>query len=457
MNALRIKHLYSNTSNYIDHTIELSGWIRTVRDNKNFGFIDFNDGSTIKNLQIIIDGKLCNFDEIIKLGVGSAITIKGMLKKSPNEKQPFELSAESITIEGTSPPEYQLQKKRHTMEFLRTISHLRPRTNTFSAVFRVRSLMSHAIHQFFQDRGFVYVHTPLLSTADGEGTGEVFRVTTLKDGETDIKEDFFGKMVGLAVTGQLHGECFAMAFRDIYTFGPTFRADKSVTTIHAAEFWMIEPEIAFADLSDNMDIAEDMLKYIIRYVMDNAMDELEFFNSFVDNTLMDRLKNVMDSEFGRITYTEAVDILTKAEKEANFEFPVFWGMDLQKEHERYLTDVVYKKPVFVTDYDKNIKAFYMRQNDDGRTVAAMDLLVPGIGELIGGSQREERYDKIVARMDELGMEKEDYWWYLELRKYGGCVHSGFGLGFERCVRYLTGMANIRDVIPFPRTYGSAEF
>ena len=421
-------------------------------------------GSFFKNIQIVFEAdKLSNYEEISKQNVGAALIVKGLLVETPEAKQPFEIKATGIEVEGTSTPDYPLQKKRHSVEFLREIAYLRPRTNLFSATFRVRSLIAMAIHEFFQNKGFVYAHTPIITGSDCEGAGEMFRVTTLdlenlprtEDGKIDYSKDFFGKETNLTVSGQLSAETFAMAFRNIYTFGPTFRAENSNTTRHAAEFWMIEPEMAFADLNDNMEIAEEMLKYIIQYVLDNAPEEMEFFNNFVDKGLLERLDNILNNEFGRVTYTEAVDLLKKSGHE--FEFPVEWGIDLQTEHERYLTEQIFKKPVFVTDYPVEIKAFYMRLNDDKKTVAAMDLLVPGVGEIIGGSQREERLDILEARMDELGLKREDYWWYLDLRKYGGTRHAGFGLGFERAVMYLTGVGNIRDVLPYPRTVKNAEF
>ncbi|MCX7711331.1 MAG: asparagine--tRNA ligase [Clostridia bacterium] len=464
MTEKTIKQLYRAPQENFGMEVRVSGWVRTVRDSKTFGFIELNDGSFFKNLQIVFEeGKIENFKDVAKLGVGSSIEVEGELVETPNAKQPFELKATKIDIAGTCPPEYPLQKKRHSLEFLRTIAHLRPRTNTFSAVFRIRSMIAFAVHKFFQERGFVYVHTPIITGSDCEGAGAMFRVTTLshdniprdEKGNIDFTQDFFGKETNLTVSGQLAGEAFCMAFKNIYTFGPTFRAENSNTARHAAEFWMIEPEIAFAELKDDMQLAEDMMKYIIHYVLENAPEEMEFFNSFIDNTLLQRLENVMNSDFGHVTYTEAIDILLKNKDQ--FEYPVHWGCDLQTEHERYLTEQVFKKPVFVTDYPKEIKAFYMRMNDDNKTVAAMDLLVPGVGEIIGGSQREERLDRLEQRMEELGLKKEDYWWYLELRKYGGTKHAGFGLGFERAIMYLTGMANIRDVVPFPRTTKSAEF
>ncbi len=459
----RIKDIFKASGDYLGKSVTVGGWIRTVRDNKNFGFIELNDGSFFKSVQVVIDNNLNNFVDVIKLGVGASITVTGSVVESPGQKQPFEIKAETVTIEGVSSPDYPLQKKRHGFEYLRTIAHLRPRTNTFAAVYRVRSLAAYAIHKFFNERGFVYHHSPIITGSDCEGAGEMFQVTTMDlaavpknaDGSVNFKEDFFNKMASLTVSGQLSAETFAMAFRDVYTFGPTFRAENSNTTRHAAEFWMVEPEIAFADLKDNMRLAEDMVKFIIKYVMDNAPEEMEFFNSFVDNGLIERLNNVVNSDFGVMTYTEAIDVLQKAD--VKFDYPVRWGMDIQTEHERYLAETVFKRPVFLTDYPKEIKAFYMRQNDDGKTVAAMDLLVAGIGELIGGSQREERLDVIEQRLEELGLNKEDYWWYLDLRRYGTVKHAGYGLGFERCVMYLTGMGNIRDVVAFPRTVNNAEF
>ena len=458
-----IKKLYRDPKTYIGTTVTVPGWVRTVRDSKTFGFIELNDGSFFKNLQVVFDDTLENFKEVSKLSVGSSILVEGVLVETPNAKQPFEVKAKSVTIENLCPPDYQLQKKRHSFEFLRTIAHLRPRTNTFSAVFRIRSLAAFAIHKFFQERGFVYVHTPIITGSDCEGAGQMFKVSTLdannpprtKDGAIDYEQDFFEKETSLTVSGQLTGEAYALAFKNIYTFGPTFRAENSNTARHAAEFWMIEPEIAFADLKDDMMLAEDMLKYVINYVLENAPEEMEFFNSFVDKSLLERLNNIVKSDFGHVTYTEAIEILQK--NKDKFEYPVEWGCDLQTEHERFLTEQIYKKPVFVTDYPKEIKAFYMRVNDDNKTVSAMDLLVPGVGEIIGGSQREERIDILEARMAEMGLNKEDYWWYLELRKYGGTKHAGFGLGFERAIMYLTGISNIRDVIPFPRTTGSCDF
>ncbi len=462
MELTTIRELYRAKEDYIGKTIQVGGWVRSIRDSKTFGFVVLHDGTFFETLQIVYSDKLENFQDVSKLNVGSAIIIEGELVATPEAKQPFEIQATSITIEGASQADYPLQKKRHSLEFLRTISHLRPRTNTFQAVFRVRSLIAYAIHQYFQDRDFVYVHTPIITGSDAEGAGEMFRVTTLdldniprtKEGEVDFKEDFFGKSTNLTVSGQLNGETYAMAFRNIYTFGPTFRAENSNTTRHAAEFWMIEPEIAFADLKDDMLLAEGMLKYVIKYVLEHAKEEMEFFNSFVDKGLIDRLNLVANSDFGHVTYTKAIEILVK--NNDNFDYKVSWGCDLQTEHERYLTEEIFKKPVFVTDYPKDIKAFYMKLNDDNKTVAAMDLLVPGIGEIIGGSQREDDYDKLVKRMEEMDLNKEDYDFYLDLRKYGSARHAGFGLGFERCVMYLTGMSNIRDVVPFPRTVHNCE-
>lgn len=462
MDLVEIRELYRNKEQYIGKKITVGGWVRSVRDSKTFGFIVLNDGTYFDTLQIVYHDTMENFAAVSKLNVGSAIIITGELVATPEAKQPFEIQAEKVEIEGTSTSDYPLQKKRHTLEYLRTITHLRPRTNTFQAVFRVRSLIAYAIHRYFQDRDFVYVHTPIITGSDAEGAGEMFRVTTLdmdnlprtEDGKIDHSQDFFGKETNLTVSGQLNGETYAMAFKNIYTFGPTFRAENSNTTRHAAEFWMIEPEIAFADLKDDMAMAEGMLKYIINYVLEHAPEEMQFFNQFIDQGLMERLHNVVSSDFGHVTYTQAIEILEK--NNDNFDYKVFWGCDLQTEHERYLTEQVFKKPVFVTDYPKEIKAFYMKLNEDGKTVAAMDLLVPGIGEIIGGSQREDDYDKLVKRMDELGLKKEDYDFYLDLRKYGSARHAGFGLGFERCVMYLTGMGNIRDVVPFPRTVNNCE-
>ena len=462
MELVTVRELFKNREQYLDKKVTVGGWIRSIRDSKTFGFIVVNDGSYFEPLQVVYHDKMENFDEISRQNVGAAIIVTGTLVATPQAKQPFEIQADEVTVEGASAPDYPLQKKRHSFEYLRTISHLRPRTNTFQAVFRVRSMIAYAIHQFFQERGFVYVHTPLITGSDCEGAGEMFQVTTLDlkdvpksaDGSIDYSKDFFGKETNLTVSGQLNGETFAQAFRSIYTFGPTFRAENSNTTRHAAEFWMIEPECAFADLNDNMDLAEAMLKYVIRYVLENAPEEMNFFNSFVDKGLLDRLNHVINSEFGHVTYTEAVELLEK--NNDKFDYKVFWGCDLQTEHERYLTEEIFKKPVFVTDYPKEIKAFYMKMNEDNKTVAAMDCLVPGIGEIIGGSQREDDIEKLEKRMDELGLKKEDYDFYLDLRKYGSTRHSGFGLGFERCVMYLTGMGNIRDVIPFPRTVKNCD-
>ena len=462
MNLVTVRDIYKNRENYLNKEIEVGGWVRSIRDSKAFGFLVLADGSYFETLQIVFHDNMDNFDEICKCNVGAAVIVKGTLIPTPEAKQPFEIQAVSIAVEGPSAPDYPLQKKRHSLEYLRTISHLRPRTNTFQAVFRVRSLIAYAIHQYFQEKDFVYVHTPLITSSDCEGAGEMFQVTTMdlndvpktKDGAVDYTQDFFGKPTSLTVSGQLNGETYAMAFRNIYTFGPTFRAENSNTTRHAAEFWMIEPEMAFADLNDNMEVAEDMLKYVIRYVLEHAPEEMNFFNQFIDKGLLDRLNHVLNSEFGHVTYTEAVRILEEHNDE--FDYKVFWGCDLQTEHERYLTEKIFQKPVFVTDYPKEIKAFYMKMNEDGKTVAAMDCLVPGIGEIIGGSQREDSLEKLEARMDELGLKKEDYNFYLDLRKYGSARHSGFGLGFERCVMYLTGVSNIRDVIPFPRTVNNCE-
>ena len=463
MEKLVIKELYKNTENYINKEVTLEGWVRTVRDSKTFGFIEINDGTFFKNVQIVFTDKLSNFNEICKLTISSSIKVTGTLVKTENAKQPFEIQATGVEIESLSDSTYPLQKKKHSFEYLRTIAHLRPRANTFNAVFRVRSSLAYAIHQFFQERGFVYVNTPLITGSDAEGAGEMFNVNSFDltnipkadDGNIDFSKDFFGKPAHLTVSGQLNGETFAEAFRNIYTFGPTFRAENSNTVKHAAEFWMVEPEICFADLADDMDLAEDMIKYIFKYVLDNCPEEMEFFNNFIDKGLLERLNHVINSNFVRISYTDAVKELEKHNDE--FEYKVSWGIDLQTEHERYLCEQIFKKPVFVTDYPMDIKAFYMKQNPDGKTVAAADLLVPGIGEIIGGSQREENYDKLLNRMKELNMPIENYEWYLDLRKYGSCVHSGFGLGFERAIMYLTGMQNIRDVIPFPRTPKNCEF
>lgn len=462
MELVTVREIYKEREKYLDQEIRVGGWIRSIRDSKTFGFIVLHDGTFFETLQIVYHDKMDNFQEISKLNVGAAIIVKGTLVATPQAKQPFEIQAAEIEVEGNSTPDYPLQKKRHSFEYLRTISHLRPRTNAFQGVFRVRSMIAYAIHQFFQERDFVYVHTPLITGSDCEGAGEMFRVTTLdldnipktEDGAIDYSQDFFGKETSLTVSGQLNGETYAQAFRNIYTFGPTFRAENSNTTRHAAEFWMIEPEIAFADLQDNMMLAESMLKYVINYVLEHAPEEMEFFNSFVDKGLLERLKSVAASDFAHVTYTEAVEILEK--NNDKFDYKVFWGCDLQTEHERYLTEEIYKRPVFVTDYPKEIKAFYMKLNEDGKTVAAMDCLVPGIGEIIGGSQREDDYDKLLNRMNELGLKEEDYGFYMDLRKYGSTRHAGFGLGFERCVMYLTGMSNIRDVVPFPRTVGNCD-
>ena len=463
MEKLVIKELYKNTENYINKEVTLEGWVRTVRDSKTFGFIEINDGTFFKNVQIVFTDKLSNFNEICKLTISSSIKVNGTLVKTENAKQPFEIQATNIEIESLSDSTYPLQKKKHSFEYLRTIAHLRPRANTFNAVFRVRSSLAYAIHQFFQERGFVYVNTPLITGSDAEGAGEMFNVNSFDltnipktdGGKIDFSKDFFGKPAHLTVSGQLNGETFAEAFRNIYTFGPTFRAENSNTVKHAAEFWMVEPEICFADLADDMDLAEDMIKYIIRYVLEHAPEEMEFFNKFVDKGLLERLNALVNADFGRVTYTEAVELLKKSGKK--FDYPVEWGIDLQTEHERYLTEEIYKKPVFVTDYPKDIKAFYMRLNDDNKTVSACDLLVPGVGEIIGGSQREERYDVLKSRMAEMDLDEKDYWWYMDLRKYGGVKHAGYGLGFERIIMYLTGMSNIRDVLPFPRTPKTAEF
>lgn len=459
---IEIKELFSNTEKYIETEVTVGGWIRSIRDSKTFGFIVLNDGTYFQPIQVVYNDSMDNFAEISKMNIGAALIVTGTLVATPNAKQPFEIQATEVLVEGESTPDYPLQKKRHSFEYLRTISHLRPRTNTFQAVFRVRSLCAYAIHKFFQEQGFVYVHTPLITGSDCEGAGEMFQVTTMdlnnipktEDGQVDFGEDFFNKPTNLTVSGQLNGETYAMAFKKIYTFGPTFRAENSNTTRHAAEFWMIEPEIAFADLADDMELAEAMIKYIIKFVLENAPEEMNFFNSFVDKGLLDRLNHVMNSDFGRVTYTEAIKILE--EHNDKFEYKVSWGADLQTEHERYLTEKVFKCPVFVTDYPKEIKAFYMKLNQDGKTVAAMDCLVPGIGEIIGGSQREENLDVLKSRMSDLGLKEEDYAFYLDLRKYGTARHAGFGLGFERMIMYLTGMANIRDVIPFPRTVNNCE-
>ncbi|MDD4334451.1 MAG: asparagine--tRNA ligase [Desulfotomaculaceae bacterium] len=463
MEAATVKELYAEKEKYLNKKILVNGWVRTARPSKAFGFIELNDGSFFSNIQVVYDDKLENYNEVSKLITGSAIIVAGQIVESPGAKQPFELKAESIEVQGLSSPDYPLQKKRHTFEYLRTIAHLRPRTNTFSAVFRIRSIAAYAIHKFFQENGFVHVHTPIITGSDAEGAGNMFRVSILDFDRTphneksavDFTKDFFGKETNLTVSGQLEAETYCMAFSKVYTFGPTFRAENSNTPRHAAEFWMLEPEIAFAGLAENMDLAEAMLKFIVSYVLENTPEEMRFLNSFVDKSLLERLESMVESTFGHLTYTEAVDILKKSGQQ--FEYPVAWGIDLQTEHERYITEKHFGKPVFITDYPKEIKAFYMRMNDDGRTVAAMDLLVPGIGELVGGSQREERLGFLEKRMFELGLNKEDYWWYLDIRKYGGVRHAGFGLGFERLLMYLTGMTNIRDVISFPRTPKNAEF
>ena len=462
MELTEIRELYRNRENFTDKEVTVGGWVRSNRDSKTFGFIVINDGTFFETLQIVYSDKLANFDQIAKLGVSAAIVARGKIVATPNAKQPFEMQAEEIILEGASDPDYPLQKKRHTFEYLRTIPHLRARTNTFQAVFRVRSLIAYAIHTFFMERGFVYVHTPLITSSDCEGAGEMFQVTTLdmneppknEDGSVDYSQDFFGKQTNLTVSGQLNVETYAFAFKNVYTFGPTFRAENSNTTRHAAEFWMIEPEICFADLTDDMVLAESMLKFVIRYVLENAPEEMNFFNQFIDKGLLERLNHVVNSDFGHVTYTEAIELLEKHNDK--FDYKVFWGCDLQTEHERYLTEEIFKRPVFVTDYPKEIKAFYMKLNEDGKTVAAMDCLVPGIGEIIGGSQREDNLEILEKRMEELGLKKEDYQFYLDLRKYGSVRHAGFGLGFERCVMYLTGMGNIRDVIPFPRTVNNCE-
>ena len=462
MQLITVRELFKNTEKYVDQEIEIGGWVRNKRPSKQFGFIVLNDGTYFTPVQVVYNDSIENFQEISKINVGAALIVKGTLVLTPDAKQPFEIQAKTVTVEGPSTGDYPLQPKKHSMEFLRSITHLRPRANTFQAIFRVRSLAAMAIHQFFQERDFVYVHTPLITGSDCEGAGEMFQVTTLdlknipltEDGKVDFSQDFYGKPTNLTVSGQLNGETFAMAFRNIYTFGPTFRAENSNTTRHAAEFWMIEPEMAFADLDDLLRVEEDMLKYIISYVLEHAPEEMAFFNQFVDKGLLDRLNNILNNDFGRITYTDAVALLEQHNDK--FEYPVSWGCDLQTEHERFLTEVIFKKPVFVTDYPKDIKAFYMKLNPDGKTVAAVDCLVPGVGEITGGSQREDNYEILKARIEELGMNPEDYGFYMDLRKYGSCRHAGFGLGFERCVMYLTGIGNIRDAIPFPRTVGNCE-
>ncbi len=464
MKDTQLKQLYVNTDQYAGKEVVVRGWVRTNRSSNKFGFVEINDGSYFKSVQVVYEeDSIKNYDQIAKAPISAALYVVGDLILTPEAKQPFEIKAKEIVIEADSDADYPLQKKRHSLEFLREIAHLRPRSNTFSAVFRVRSLVAYAIHQFFQDNNFVYVHTPIVTGSDAEGAGEMFRVTTLdldklprtEDGTIDYSQDFFGKETNLTVSGQLEAETFALAFRNVYTFGPTFRAENSNTARHASEFWMIEPEVAFADINDNMELAENMIKYIINYILENAKEEMKFFNEFIDKGLLDRLNNIISNDFARVTYTEAVELLKKSGRE--FQFPVEWGIDLQTEHERYITEEIFNKPVFVTDYPKEIKAFYMRQNEDGKTVAAMDLLVPGVGEIIGGSQREERYDVLLSRIRELGLNEEDYWWYLDLRKYGGVKHAGYGLGFERIIMYITGMSNIRDVQPFPRTPKTAEF
>ncbi len=464
MDRVEIAKLFADKEFYAEKTITVCGWIRTIRDSKALGFVDLNDGSCFKGLQVVLEEQnLTNFKDIVKLNVGAAVSVTGTIILTPEMKQPFEMHAQQVEVEGASTPDYPLQKKRHSVEFLRSIAHLRPRTNLFSAAFRIRSAAAFAIHQFFHENGFVYVHTPIVTGSDCEGAGEMFTITTLdmdnvpktEDGKADFAGDFFGKHTSLTVSGQLEAECMAMAFGKVYTFGPTFRAENSNTPRHAAEFWMIEPEIAFADLAGDMDLAEKMVKFVIRSVLETCPQDIEFCNQFVDKGLLERLEQVASADFGRVTYTEAIELLKK--NNGNFEYPVEWGCDLQTEHERYLTEQVFHRPVFVTDYPKEIKAFYLRLNDDGKTVAAMDMLVPGIGELIGGSQREERLEALRQRLQELGLSEEDYWWYLDLRRYGGTKHAGFGLGFERLVMYLTGISNIRDVLPFPRTTGVAEF
>ena len=462
MKVTTLREIFKNKEAYYDQEVTVGGWVRSIRDSKQFGFLTISDGTFFTPLQVVYHDTMANFQEVAKYGVGAAVIVKGKLVATPDAKQAFEVQADEVMLEGASSPDYPLQKKRHTLEYLRTIDHLRPRTNTFQAVFKIRSLVAFAIHQFFQERGFVYVHTPIITASDAEGAGEMFQVTTLpldqvpmtEDGKVDFSQDFFNKKTSLTVSGQLYGETFAQAFRNIYTFGPTFRAENSNTQRHAAEFWMIEPELAYADLDDVIQCEEDMLKYMIQYVLDNAPEEMAFLNQFVDKGLLDRLHHVLNSEFARVTYTDAVNELMKHNDE--FEYKVSWGVDLQTEHERYLTEKLYKRPVFVTDYPKDIKAFYMKQNPDGKTVAAVDCLVPGIGEIMGGSQREEDYDKLLKRMNEMGMEMDQYDFYLDLRKYGTTRHGGFGLGFERAVMYITGMSNIRDVVPYPRTVGNCD-
>ncbi len=464
MKDMTLRELFKAADAYADKEVLIRGWVRNNRSSNKFGFIELNDGTFFKSVQVVYEEEfLSNFEEITKAYVATALNVKGVLVLTPGAKQPFEIKAREITVEATSTPDYPLQPKRHSMEFLREIAHLRPRSNTFAAVFRIRSLVAYSIHKFFQEQNFVYVHTPIITGSDCEGAGEMFRITTLdmnqlpktEAGSIDYSQDFFGKETSLTVSGQLEAETYALAFRKVYTFGPTFRAENSNTARHASEFWMIEPEVAFADLKDNMELAEAMIKYIINYVLEHAPEEMNFFNSFIDKGLLERLNRIVSADFGHVTYTEAVDLLKKSGKE--FQYPVEWGIDLQTEHERYLTEEIFKRPVFVTDYPKDIKAFYMRLNDDNKTVAACDLLVPGVGEIIGGSQREERFDVLTSRMAELGLKEEDYWWYLDLRKYGGVKHAGYGLGFERIIMYITGMSNIRDVLPFPRTPKTAEF
>ncbi|WP_437130416.1 asparagine--tRNA ligase [Peptostreptococcus russellii] len=461
---LEVKNLYRDKEEYVGKTVRVAGWMRTSRISKKFGFVELNDGSFFKNIQVVVDeAKVDNFKEISKLAISSAIIVEGELVSVDNAKNPIEIQASKIIIEGESDSSYPLQKKKHSFEYLRTIAHLRPRSNTFSAVFRVRSVVAYAIHKFFQERNFVYAHTPIITGSDAEGAGEMFQITTLdmknppltEEGAIDYSEDFFGKETNLTVSGQLNAEIMALAFRNVYTFGPTFRAENSYTGRHASEFWMVEPEITFGDLEDNMELAEDLIKYIINYVLENCPEEMDFFNKFIDKGLLERLNSIVNSDFVRISYTKAVELLI--ESGHKFDYPVEWGCDLQTEHERFITEQIYKSPVFVTDYPKDIKAFYMRMNEDGKTVRAMDLLVPGVGEIIGGSQREERYDVLMSKIKEMGLHEEEYWWYLELRKFGTATHSGFGLGFERIIMYLTGMSNIRDVIPFPRTPKNAEF
>ncbi len=461
---LEVKNLYRDKEEYVGKTVRVAGWMRTSRISKKFGFVELNDGSFFKNIQVVVDeAKVDNFKEISKLAISSAIIVEGELVSVDNVKNPIEIQASKIIIEGESDSSYPLQKKKHSFEYLRTIAHLRPRSNTFSAVFRVRSVVAYAIHKFFQERNFVYAHTPIITGSDAEGAGEMFQITTLdmknppltEEGAIDYSEDFFGKETNLTVSGQLNAEIMALAFRNVYTFGPTFRAENSYTGRHASEFWMVEPEITFGDLEDNMELAEDLIKYIISYVLEHCPEEMDFFNKFIDKGLLERLNSIVNSDFVRISYTKAVELLI--ESGHKFDYPVEWGCDLQTEHERFITEQIYKSPVFVTDYPKDIKAFYMRMNEDGKTVRAMDLLVPGVGEIIGGSQREERYDVLMSKIKEMGLHEEEYWWYLELRKFGTATHSGFGLGFERIIMYLTGMSNIRDVIPFPRTPKNAEF